>query len=591
MRLELDAHSSNSTSGSDSPWGTNSDLGTASFSRGTTTADFTQDFPVMSIVGAASPALQQVTGSSFRNSYMKSGVNQVQLKGSWDATDQSSVDFGLNLQHVTNRTAYANVQQDSWGGATNPGDYPDSLWQADGLSKYFSQMSGHNSSALFNTWYPFNFNDVRAIAAKVGNPAMYQASADFDGPGGTDRRTKENTTSLYGQYNRDWESFAIPMNLSAGLRFEKTDVTSSAVVPTPSGTTWGSVNELDLTYNGQAATTQKGHYQYWLPSIDYDAEVHHNVKVRLSYGETIARPGWDQIQGGRSLDQLFRVDGGTGSQGNPGLKPLLSHNADASVEWYYSKSSYASIGWFHKNIQNFIGSTLENYSQPGLTTPVGGAYYNAAIANGCGTADSQCIRDYIFNNYNGQPGVTKTGVDSTGHPTGTITGQPGDPALTFKVGTPVNQRAASLHGFEFNIQSEFGNTGFGIGANYTLVLSGLKYNNASEGQQFALVGLSNSANVVAFYENDTVNARIAYNWRGQFLAATQDASGFNPIYTEPYGQVDMTLGYNFDKHLSFSLDAINLNDGVLRQHERTKQEVASITQTGQRFMIGARYKF
>jgi len=84
---------------------------------------------------------------------------------------------------------------------------------------------------------------------------------------------------------------------------------------------------------------------------------------------------------------------------------------------------------------------------------------------------------------------------------------------------------------------------------------------------------------------------VAYNWRGRFLAATDDAVGANPVYTEPYGQVDMTLGYTYDTHLSFSLDAINLNDGVIRQHERTTDAIASITQTGRLFMLGARYKF
>lgn len=592
LRMELDAHRSNSISGSDNPYGTNNVIGTAAFNRGTTSVDFTHDFPVMSIANTARDAsLQQVTGSSFRNSYMKANVDQLQLKGAWDATEQSSVDFGLNVTHVKNRTAYANVQQDSWGGATNPGDYPDTIWHPDTLNKYFTRMSGSGNPALFNTWFTDNFNEVRDIAAKVGDPTHYVASANFDGPGGTDRRTKENTLSLYGQYNRDWETAGIPMNVSAGLRYEKTDVTAAAVVPTPTGSAWQAVNEFDLSYTGFAATTQKGSYKFFLPSIDFDADLRKDVKVRLSYGDTIARPGWDQIQGGRSLDQLFRVNGGTGSQGNPALKPLLSHNLDSSVEWYYGKSSYASVGFFHKNVSNFIGQGQTTYTANGLTTPVGGTYWNAAVgAGGCATTDLQCIRDYIFTNFNGQPGVNQTGT-AQGHPVGTIAGQPGDPTLTFKINTPVNQHAASLRGFEFNVQNAFGNSGFGVSANYTLVMSGLKYDNANMNDQFALVGLSNSANVVAFYENDHVNARMAYNWRGQFLASTFDGSGPNPVYTEPYGQVDMTLGYNVDAHLSFQLDAINLNDGVLRQHSRTKQELESITQTGRRFMIGARYKF
>jgi TonB-dependent receptor len=593
MRMELDAHRSNSISGSDNPYGTNNVIGTAAFNRGNTTVDFTHDFPVMSLANTARDAsLQQVTGSSFRNSYMKAGVEQLQLKGAWDASDQSSVDFGLDVTRVKNRTAYANVQQDSWGGATNAGDYPDSTWHPDTLNKYFSRMGGSGDPALFNTWFTDDFAQVRGIAASVGDPTHYVASSNFDGAGGTDRKTKENTLSLYGQYNRDWETFGIPMNLSAGLRWEKTNVTASAVVPTPVGSKWGSVNEFDLTYDGFAATTQKGSYKYFLPSIDWDATLHRDVKLRLSYGDTIARPGWDQIQGGRSLDQLFRVDGGTGSQGNPALKPLLSHNLDASVEWYYGKSSYASVGFFHKNVENFIGQSQQTYSKAGLNTPVNGTYWNAAVnAGGCAVTATQCIRNYIFNNFDGQPGVTKGPNDVNGNPTGTITGQAADPTLTFKINTPVNQHSASLRGFEFNVQNAFGNSGFGVTANYTLVMSGLKYDNSNMNDQFALVGLSNSANVVAFYENDTVNARLAYNWRGQFLASTFDGSGPNPVYTEPYGQVDMTLGYNVDKHLSFQLDAINLNDGVMRQHERTKQELASITQTGRRYMIGARYKF
>jgi TonB-dependent receptor len=593
LKFEADAHSSNSTSGSDSPYGTNSVLGTAAFNRGTTSVDFSHDFPVMSIAGSQlAPELQQVTGSSFRNSYMKSNVDQGQLKGSWEASDQSSVDFGLSLTHVKNHTAYANVQRDTWGGATSPADYPDSVWHADTLSKYFSRMSGSNDPALFNQWFTFDFPTIRNLAAAAsGHPELYHASADFTGPGGTDRHTTENSTSLYTQYNRDWETLGMPMNISAGVRYEKTEVTSAAVVPIATGLQWQSNNELSLQYGPAANTTQKGEYHYLLPSIDFDADLRSNVKLRLSYGETIGRPGWADIQGGRSLDQGVRFDGGTGSSGNPGLKPLLSRNLDGSIEWYYSKSSYMAVGMFHKSMSNYIGHGLANYSQAGLTTPIGGTMYNAAVANSCPTADITCIRNYIFAHYDGQPGVTKTGTDPQGNSTGLIVAQPTDPVLQFKIATPVNQHNASLHGFEFNIQNAFGNSGFGIGANYTLVMSGLKYDNGSIGEQFALVGLSNSANVVAFYENEHVNARVAYNWRGQFLASTTDAAGFNPVYTEPYGQVDMTLGYNVDDHLSFTLDALNLNDGVLRQHSRTKSELESITQTGRRFMIGARYKF
>jgi TonB-dependent receptor len=137
----------------------------------------------------------------------------------------------------------------------------------------------------------------------------------------------------------------------------------------------------------------------------------------------------------------------------------------------------------------------------------------------------------------------------------------------------------------------FGNTGFGISANYTYVHSGLRYDNGSVGEQFALVGLSNSANLVGIYENDKWNVRAAYNWRGEFLSSTFDGAGPNPNYVEPYGQLDLSVGYNLTPKLSVQLEAINLTNETNRVHGRTSQQALYVTQSGPRYMVGARYKF
>ncbi len=42
-----------------------------------------------------SPSLMQVTGSSFRNSYTKAEVEQTQLKGAFEFTESSKLDFGV----------------------------------------------------------------------------------------------------------------------------------------------------------------------------------------------------------------------------------------------------------------------------------------------------------------------------------------------------------------------------------------------------------------------------------------------------------------------------------------------------------------
>jgi hypothetical protein len=77
LKLEFDAHHSTAESMADSPYGSFNTLGTASFSRGDTSADFSHDFPVLSIAGADfTKAPQQVTGSNFQNGYMKGKIDQ-----------------------------------------------------------------------------------------------------------------------------------------------------------------------------------------------------------------------------------------------------------------------------------------------------------------------------------------------------------------------------------------------------------------------------------------------------------------------------------------------------------------------------------
>ena len=587
LKFELDAHHSTAESKADSPFGSSNTLGTASFSRGDTTADFSQEFPVLSIKGANfTGAPQQVTGSVFQNGYMKGEVDQLQFKGRLRMLEASNLNFGIGTIEVKNRSAFSTQQRDSWTGATKPSDYPSSLWHADTIRQYFDQLAGSQNPNLFNTFYTFNFAQVRDVVSKAsGLPALYLPKNTYD----TDQRTGEKSKSLYLQFNTDWDT-ALPMHTAIGVRYEKTDVVSTALVPAATAITMVSANEFPITFGAPTFTTLTGKYHHLLPSVDWDMDLRDDMKVRASYGETIGRPRYDQIAGGQILTTLARVDGGTGSQGNPALKPVKSKNFDLSWEWYYGKDSFFSVNAFYKDLENYAGQSKIDATPFNLHTPVGGALWNEASASGCGT-DPACIRNYIFKNHPTAPGVTVTGVDSSGNPTGNIVGQPGDPVAHFQITTFSNQKKASLNGLEFNLQHMFGNTGFGISANYTYVHSGLRYDNGSVGEQFALVGLSNSANLVGIYENDKWNVRAAYNWRGEFLSSTFDGAGPNPNYVEPYGQLDLSVGYNVTPKLVVQFEAINLTNETSRVHGRTTQQALYVTQTGPRYMLGARYKF
>ena len=591
LKLEVDAHKSTAESTPDSPYGSNNTIGTASFSRGTTSADFSKDFPVLSIAGADFVrAGQQVTGSLFQNGYMKGEVAQAQAKGQLKIGEASDLKFGLSATEVNNRSAFSNNQRDdTWGGATNASDYPSGLWHPETLRQYFSKLDGSDNPALFNNFNTFNFEEVRALAAKVtGKPDLYMPKSTYD----TDQRTQEKSKSLFLQFNTDWNT-ALPMRTAIGVRYETTDVVSTALVPTATSITMTSVNEFEVGFAPtKSFTTLTGAYKHVLPSFDFDVDLRPDLKLRASYGESIGRPRYDQIQGGQVLESLARVNGGAGSQGNPGLLPVKSKNIDLSAEWYYNKTSFASVGYFHKDLVNYAGQSKVTAQPFGVRTPVGGALWNQAVASGCAQQDTLCIRNFIFSQRATAPGVTVGVRDGNGNLTGKILGQPGDPIANFNITTFSNQKAASLYGAEVNLQHMFGNTGFGIQANYTYVRSDNQFDNAGLGEQFAVVGLSNSANLVGIYEDAKWTVRAAYNWRDKFLSGTFDGTGDpNPNYVEPYGQLDISVAYNFSDKLSLQAEVINATDATSRVHGRTKTQALYVTQTGPRFMLGARYKF
>jgi len=331
LGFRLDAHSSTSEIGRNNPYGTNVIMDTVGFERGTTGVDFSQDFPVVSIAtpgGTLDASKRVVGGAAFRNSYMKSEVDQIDLGGYYDLNDTMSLDFGVTSTEVNNRSAYSVVQYNDWGGFGSPDQYPDDLWQIRDISSAFGNIPGSGNPNLFNQMFVYDFEGMIPVADQVrGVP--HAASDDFT----TDRRTQEDTMSAYLQYHWNFDIGNMNSNFRAGIRYEDTEVTSSALVPIATAVQWVGTNEYNVVFEDPGFTTLEGDYDYWLPNLDFNIEVAEDMIVRASYSKTIGRPGWGDIQGGQTLAGLIRIDGGTGQQGDPGLKPLESSNYDLSFEW------------------------------------------------------------------------------------------------------------------------------------------------------------------------------------------------------------------------------------------------------------------
>ncbi|WP_321163188.1 TonB-dependent receptor [Sphingomonas sp. Leaf412] len=600
VTVSLDAHHSTAESKPTNRFGTSTSVGTAIFGVQAQTVNFENDLPVISYqmypgIDALNPALINATGNSFRNAYFRDEINQVQLKGHYDHDGDflDSLDFGFSFVENKVRSAYGFVQNDTWGGVGTPADLPDDLFERVSLPDKFSGVSG-SGAGIIPAYYRFNFErmvdllDSRfGICGGDGN-----CLANFD----TDRRISEKTISPYVQANTKFDVFGREAHIIAGVRYDQTTVASSALTPVPSGAAWVAAGEFNILYSPNSEfLTNKGNYDNWLPAIDFDFQPLQNVKLRASYSHTITRADYTALQGGLTLNRQFGIAGGGGNRGNPNLVPFLSKNIDLSAEWYYGRDSYISAGYFRKKVENFINSQEVEQSAFDLRNPADGPRFRAAQAALGNTTDVGAIRDYILRNYPASvevlrnPDGTPT-LDPNGRYQGRIFGLPEDGLVNFRVQTPFNSdQTATIDGFEFAIQHSFWDTGFGTILNYTIVNGDAVFDNALDPNvgQFALAGLSDSANAVLFFDKYGFQARVAYNWRAEFYAGGNP----NPTYVDAYGQVDASMSYELREGLTVFAEGINLTGEGRRGHRRS-DEFTTFAQPGfARYAAGVRVNF
>jgi len=601
MTVELDYHHSTAVSKPTNDYGSSVSVGNAVFGVASQTINFDNDLPIISYamhpgIDPLNVSLITPTGNAFRNAYFRNAIDQIQLRGRYDHDGSflDSIDFGVSYVESKVRSAYGFIQNETWSGAGPASDIPDDIFELVTLPDKFGGVSGAGDPGMIQSFYKFDFERmvglIEDLYGTCSNPQQGVAAsgsclAEFT----VDRRIKEKTLAPYLQVNNTFDLFDNPAHLRAGLRYEHTVIDSQALVPIPNATSWNAANEFYVLLSGDSDFSRfKGEYQNWLPAVDFDFSPISNVKLRASYSHTITRADYGSLQGGLTLDSQFRIAFGTGSRGNPGLLPYKSENIDLSAEWYYAPTSYVSVGYFHKNVENFISQDRITENAFGLRTVAGGPRYQAALAALGANAGAQDIRQYIFDHYPGS--VEITGTDPAGYTTGRIFALPEDPLVPFQVMTPVNSdQTAKLYGWEFAIQHSFWDTGFGVILNYTIVDGDATYDNSqpSSVTQFALPGLSDSANAVAFYDKNGLQARVAWNWRDEFLSAT----GPNPSYVEKYWQIDASASYEFMPGLTAFVEGINITGEGRRGHRRSDRNVTFVSSGDARYSAGVRFSF
>jgi TonB-dependent receptor len=569
----------------------------------------------------------QVT--QFTQSNQLAKLDQFSLDGTLTVSDSVEVDFGLGLMssEMTQTRTAGSSSLGGWG-VDAPGDIPEGLveqvstlsefdYQGESWLPADAQPDGEPAPIALGSvsWKTDPVTLLNAIAGEYGfDPAAMPSNASDN------NMVEEDTVSLYTQIKMDGEVGGMPVDVVAGVRWEETEVSSVSQQALPNAMVWESNNDFAFTLGaGVEQLSEDYTYSSLLPSLDISVDVTDNLKARASFSKTLARPVYSDMYTATSVDVPSRAShlGGQApaSKGNARLDPLESNNFDLSVEYYYGEANYFSVGYFQKNVSNFVGIQQVDSSLFGLkdatasdSTALSQAITALAEIGVAQTEDTLHSMAAIIQNLGDFDEVTagaayqasraeepteqkffdKTFAAYDVNPEGT------DPDLIFALKSPTNSQDAEIYGWEIASQHFFGDTGFGYQFNYTMVEGDIGFENGSDPSQdqFALPGLSDTLNLVGIYEKDGLSARLAYNWRDDFLnRVNRPASTRNPEYVDEVEQLDLNVSYEFDSGFTVSLDAINLTGEGQRKYGRNKNATFFVQELDPRYVLSARYTF
>lgn len=237
-------------------------------------------------------------------------------------------------------------------------------------------------------------------------------------------------------------------------------------------------------------------------------------QLRLSATQTITRPVFEQLNPSTSLGAPPGVivpnpsdpfiNARRGNSGNPFLEPLRSNNYDASLEYYFSPTGFASLTAFRRDLTGFVVNTDFRFIDPTL----GPLIITAPVNGGDGRVDGFEAQLQTF--------------------------------------------------FDFEFLPDFAR-GFGVQANYT------RLDAKTNGTR--IVGTSKwSYNLVGLYERGPVSTRLTYNKRGPTLERQDDRGDDLYIETASFpGRLDWSTNISFRENATLFFDWTNVLGKPFRQ--------------------------
>ncbi|CAA0090898.1 Uncharacterised protein [Zhongshania aliphaticivorans] len=372
----------------------------------------------------------------------------------------------------------------------------------------------------------------------------------------------EETLAAYIMADYEASFLGRPIHGNFGIRIVQTDVTSVGyrvayeVVSADPNTNGLLLQEID---GDVERISSGGSYTKYLPSVNFVWEYDETVIMRggLFRGMSRADPvnlgysrSFDSDETGTATSVSDLVQGANGS-GNPDTQPLMSWNADFSLEWYPNDDTILSAGIYYKK---FVGgyeqqTVIENFV-------VGGETVALPITNTVTTEDTSDIY----------------GLELTG--------------------------------------SYRWNTGIGVKAGYNYSDSNFKFEDSLYGDTYTTdengvktqltEGIIAPANIPGFskhvfsgqvyYQIGEFDVAAIYKYRSQYFQP-YTSNGTRIRYVDDAGVWEARASYNVSENVKIKIEAINLFSEPKTQYFFTEDNLGEVNDYGPRLFAGVTVKF
>ena len=352
----------------------------------------------------------------------------------------------------------------------------------------------------------------------------------------------ETIASGYLQGNFEQDVLGMRLTGNAGVRYTFTkDVGTGTNIRRQ--TRFNAAGRVETVTLGAQQLALSNTYFDVLPAFNLALAITPNLILQGNWAKNLARPRpTDLVPNINCLDDVtVAAADDVCTAGNPELKPYRADQWEVNLAWYPNKDTLVSLGYYKKFENSFV------------------------IGN-----------------------VVRSGVNLF------------QDGVTYTVRQPVNGFGALLDGIEASAQTAFTFLpapfdGFGASANMTYARA-LRTNLTNQGTGQPLndyPGLSKwTWNASIFYDKGWLNARLAYNYRSDWLVTVADANNGNlPIYRKAEGYLDAKVVFRFPQwHYQLFMEMQNINKEYGQTYIKNIG-TADVFYPGQRFFAGVSFKF